>query len=101
MAAPEPVTAPPFVTTTVSAKGQIVLPSATRVRKDWPPGTRLIVEETLDGVLLKPAPILAPIFAPTTVENVRGMLAYIGPAQTIEEMDAGVLEEARRHDGGD
>ena len=47
-------------TTTVSTKGQVILPKAIRERRNWPAGTRLVVEETPDGVLLKPAPVFAP-----------------------------------------
>lgn len=78
--------------TTVSTKGQVILPKAIRDRRHWTPGTRLVVEETPDGVLLRPAAI----FTPTRLEDVIGSLRYDGPARTIEEMDAAVLAEARR-----
>ena len=79
-------------TTTVSTKGQVILPKAIRQRRKWGPGTRLIVEETPDGVLLKPAPF----FPPTRPEDVAGMLAYDGRPKTIEEMDAAITAEIRR-----
>ena len=79
-------------TTTVSTKGQVILPKAIRERRKWTAGTRLVVEETAEGVLLKPAPL----FKPTRHEDVAGMLAYKGPAKTIEEMDAAVAAEAKR-----
>ncbi|WP_111563169.1 AbrB/MazE/SpoVT family DNA-binding domain-containing protein [Rhizobium sp.] len=78
--------------TTVSTKGQVILPKAIRQRRDWEAGTRLIVEETPDGVLLK----RAPAFAPTRPEDVFGMLAYKGEPKTLEEMDAGIAAEVRR-----
>jgi AbrB family looped-hinge helix DNA binding protein len=80
------------LTTTVSTKGQIVLPKAMRQRMNWAPGTRLVVEETPDGVLLKPAPV----FAPTRPEEVAGMLAYRGRPKTLEEMDAAITAEVKR-----
>ena len=46
------------LTTTVSTKGQIVLPSYIRQSRHWGAGTRLVVEDTPEGVLLKPAPNL-------------------------------------------
>ena len=61
--------------TTVSTKGQVILPSAIRKRKDWGAGTRLQVEDTPDGVLLK----LAPAFAPTRPEDVFGVLPHRWP----------------------
>jgi AbrB family looped-hinge helix DNA binding protein len=81
-----------ILTTTVSTKGQVILPKAIRDRRHWPAGTRLLVEETSEGVLLKSAPA----FAPTRPEDVRGMLAYKGKPKTIEEMDAGIEAEVRR-----
>src|SRR3546814_12335504 len=69
------------LTTVVSTKGQVILPKAIRDQRHWPAGTRLMVENTSDGVLLKPAPA----FAPTTVEGVFGSLAHQGPALSIAE----------------
>lgn len=80
------------LTTTVSTKGQVILPKAVRQRRRWDTGTRLTVEETEEGVLLKPAPL----FAPTEIGSVFGSLAYSGKAKSIEEMDAAVADEARR-----
>lgn len=79
-------------TTTVSTKGQVILPKAIRERRKWPAGTRLVVEETAEGVLLKPAPL----FKPTRHEDVAGMLAYAGPAKSLEEMDAAIEAEVKR-----
>lgn len=78
--------------TTLSTKGQIVLPKAVRERRRWGAGTRLIVEETPEGVLLKPAPL----FKRTSVDDVVGILKYDGPPRTIEEMNEAVLAEAKR-----
>lgn len=80
------------LTTTVSTKGQVILPKAIRQRKNWEPGTRLVVEDTPDGVLLKPAPV----FAPTRPEEVAGMLAYRGPPKAIEDMEAAITAEVKR-----
>jgi AbrB family looped-hinge helix DNA binding protein len=78
--------------TTVSTKGQVILPKAIRQRRNWEPGTRLVVEDTPDGVLLR----AAPLFAPTRPEDVAGMLPYRGPPKTLEEMDAAVTAEVTR-----
>src|SRR5690606_26658659 len=80
------------VTITVSTKGQVILPSAIRRRREWGAGTRLVVEETAEGILLKPAPA----FAQTRPGDVFGSLPYKGKPKTIGEMDEGVLAEARR-----
>ena len=76
-------------TTTLSTKGQVILPKAIRQRRHWEPGTRLLVEDTPEGVLLK----AAPVFAPTRPEDVAGILAYRGPAKKLEEMDAAITAE--------
>lgn len=88
---------PERVTTTVSTKGQVILPKAVRQALRWEAGTRLIVESTAEGVLLKPEPL----FPETRPEDVYGCLAWKGPTKSLAEMDEAVLEEAkRRHEGG-
>lgn len=82
---------------TVSTKGQVILPSAIRKRREWSAGTRLEVQETPEGVLLK----LAPAFAATQPKDVFGSLPCRGAPKTLEEMDAGVLAEARRRHARD
>jgi len=79
--------------TTVSTKGQVILPKAIRDELHWGVGTRLVVEHTADGVLLKQE--LAP-FPATRPEDVFGCLAYHGKAKSIEEMNAGIAVEVRR-----
>ncbi|MBY5403214.1 AbrB/MazE/SpoVT family DNA-binding domain-containing protein [Rhizobium leguminosarum] len=79
---------------TVSTKGQVILPKTIRQRREWEAGTRLIVEETPEGVLLKQIPA----FAPTSPDDVFGMLPFSDDPKTLEQMAAGVLAEARRHD---
>jgi len=79
-------------TTTMSTKGQVILPKAVRQRRGWKAGTRLVVEERPEGVLLT----AEPLFPPTKVGDVSGMLNYSGPPVTIEQMDEAVLAEAAR-----
>jgi AbrB family looped-hinge helix DNA binding protein len=80
------------LTTTISTKGQVILPKAIRDERHWSAGTRLVVENTNDGVLLK----IAPMFPPTTPEDVFASLSYEGPARTVEDMNAGIAAEAKR-----
>jgi AbrB family looped-hinge helix DNA binding protein len=80
------------MTTTLSTKGQVILPKAVRERHQWTAGTRLVIEETEEGVLLKSAAL----FAPTRPEDVFGMLRYSGPPKTVEEMDEGITAEIKR-----
>ncbi|HEY4113523.1 MAG TPA: AbrB/MazE/SpoVT family DNA-binding domain-containing protein [Rhizomicrobium sp.] len=79
-------------TTVVSTKGQVILPKAIRDQRHWKPGTKLTVEDTVDGVLLKPESL----FPPTRPEDVFGCLKYKGQPKTIEEMNAAIAAEVRR-----
>lgn len=79
-------------TTTVSTKGQVILPKAIRDRRRWSAGTRLVVEDTAEGVVLK----AAPAFAPTRAKDVFRTLPYAGPARSAAEMKAGIAAEAKR-----
>lgn len=81
----------------LSTKGQLILPKAVRERLAWEAGTRLLVEETQDGVLLK----RAPGFAATKPEDVFGILPWRGKPVSLDEMDAAVLAEAKRQHAGD
>ncbi|NIK50159.1 AbrB/MazE/SpoVT family DNA-binding domain-containing protein [Variibacter gotjawalensis] len=85
------------VTTVVSTKGQVILPKAVRDLRKWGVGTRLIVEETEDGVLLRQAPL----FSETNPSEVFASLRGNGPAKTIDEMKAGILAEAKRRHARD
>jgi AbrB family looped-hinge helix DNA binding protein len=80
------------LTTTVSTKGQVILPKAIREQRHWPAGTELVVEDTPDGVLLN----AKPAFVPTRPQDVFGSLPYKGQAKSIDEMDAGIAAEAKR-----
>jgi AbrB family looped-hinge helix DNA binding protein len=78
--------------TTVSKKGQVVLPKAIRDSREWTAGTQLIVEDRPEGVLLKPMPQ----FIDTTIDAVFGSLKHAGPAITLENMDKAIAREAKR-----
>ena len=84
--------APAKLTTVMSTKGQVILPKAIRHARNWPPGTKLVVEETPDGVLLRQEPRIKP----TTVDQVFGMLKYNGPPVSIEDVKVTMTEDERR-----
>lgn len=84
------------LTTTVSTKGQVVLPKAIRRALRWEAGMRLVVENTPDGVLLK----ALPAFAETRPEDVFGRLPHKGAPKSLADMEAGVLAEAKRRHAG-
>jgi AbrB family looped-hinge helix DNA binding protein len=86
------MTAKRNLTTTISTKGQVILPKAIREQRHWPAGTELMVEDTPEGVLLK----AKPVFASTRSKDVFGSLPYQGPAKSIADMAAGIAAEAKR-----
>ena len=84
-------------TTRLSSKGQVVLPKAIRDAHGWTPGTELVIEDSPNGVLLRPRAALKP----TSLDQVAGSLRYDGRPKTVEEMDAAVAAQVRsRHDRG-
>ncbi len=80
------------ITTVISTKGQVILPKAIRDQRHWAAGTRLTVEDTPDGVLLK----ATPAFPETSIDAIFGSLRHSGPALSIEDMDAAIAREAER-----
>jgi AbrB family looped-hinge helix DNA binding protein len=70
----------------------VILPKAVREQRRWGAGTKLVVENTEDGVLLRKAPL----FAATTIDQVFGALAWKGKPKSLEDMDEAVKAEARR-----
>ncbi len=84
--------APERLTTTISTKGQVILPKAIRDQRRWSAGTRLTVEDTAEGVLLK----AGPVFPETSIGAVFGSMRGAGPALSVEEMSEAVAREARR-----
>jgi AbrB family looped-hinge helix DNA binding protein len=84
-------------TTRLSSKGQVVLPKTVRDVYHWAPGTEFSVEDTGDGVLLRPIKISQP----TRLDDVVGCLPVEGSARSIEEMDDAIGAELRdRRDRG-
>jgi AbrB family looped-hinge helix DNA binding protein len=83
------------LTTVLSTKGQVILPKVLRDRRNWTPGVCLQVEETEDGLLLR----RAPLFEPTSIDDVFAVLKRPGATVSLEEMDQAVLAEAARRAG--
>ena len=84
-------------TTKLSSKGQIILPVSIRQAKQWQAGVEFAVENTAEGVLLRP---LKPV-ATTTLDEVIGCAGYTGKARSVKEMDAAITAEIKlRHARG-
>jgi len=83
-------------TTRLSSKGQIVLPSSIRNAHRWEPGTEFEIQETPEGILLKP--LAAP--QESRIEDVAGCLKA-SRRVSLADMDAAVAQEAQaRHARG-
>jgi AbrB family looped-hinge helix DNA binding protein len=83
--------------TRLSNKGQVVVPITIRNSRAWLPGTEFTVEETGDGILLRP---VAP-FSEADLDKVAGCLRSKRKSKTPAEMDDAIQREViRRHDRG-
>lgn len=84
-------------TTRLSTKGQIILPKNIRAARAWGPGTEFTVEETPDGVLLRPARR----FPETRLDEVVGCLRAKRKPITPAQIQSAISREVkRRHDRG-
>jgi AbrB family looped-hinge helix DNA binding protein len=79
-------------TTTLSSKGQIIIPKSIRESHHWQPGTEFAVEDTGMEIILR----LRKPFPTTRLEDGLGCAGYEGPAKSVEEMEEGISEELRR-----
>lgn len=84
-------------TTRLSTKGQIVLPMAVRAARAWKPGTEFSIEETSDGILLRPVGT----FPGTNLDQVAGCLRSKRKSKGLRQMDGAIRREViRRRDRG-
>ncbi|MGD8960934.1 MAG: AbrB/MazE/SpoVT family DNA-binding domain-containing protein [Desulfobacterales bacterium] len=79
--------------TKLSNKGQIVIPKHVRTAHGWEPGLEFVVEDTGDGIKLKP---LKP-YKETTIEEVLGCLNYKGSRKSLKDMQAAIARGAREN----
>lgn len=80
--------------TTLSSRGQIVIPKVLRDARHWHTGTTFIVEVVPQGILLKPVGT----FVPTSLDDVMGCTGYSGPPLSQADIDAALdADVARRH----
>jgi bifunctional DNA-binding transcriptional regulator/antitoxin component of YhaV-PrlF toxin-antitoxin module len=85
----------PMETTKLSSKGQVILPVSIRVANQWQAGVEFAVENTAEGVLLRP---IKPGTTTTTLDEVIGCAGYTGKAHSVKEMDAAITAEIKsRH----
>ena len=73
----------------LSSKGQFVLPKAIRDNHHWYTGTKFVVIDRGDEVLLRP---VKP-FTETSFESLDAPSVYAGPPLTLEDIDRAVANE--------
>jgi AbrB family looped-hinge helix DNA binding protein len=78
-------------TTRLSEKGQIVIPKRVRSAHGWEPGLEFVLEDTGDGIKLKP---LKP-FTATSIDDVLGCVGYKGRRKSLKDMDKAIAKGAR------
>ncbi|TWH01084.1 AbrB family looped-hinge helix DNA binding protein [Mesorhizobium sp. J18] len=78
----------------ISSKGQLVLPKAVRDEFGLVAGSEVNIETMVDRIIL--TPLLRKERKKYTFDEVAGFLKYDGPPVTLEDMERGVEEEARR-----
>ena len=83
-------------TTQMSSKGQVISPKDIRTRRHWLPGTRLVAEETPEGVLLRTARSSSTQSLDAGLAAMHALANHRGRAKTLAEMDAAVAKEARK-----
>lgn len=76
----------------LSTKGQLVVPKEIRERHGWSSGVELVFEDFGDKVVLREIQDVPE----TRLEDLIGCTGYRGPARTLQEMEAGIAEGARR-----
>jgi len=76
----------------LSTKGQLVVPKEIRDRHGWSAGAELVFEDSGDRVILRQVEDVPE----TTLEELTGCSGYKGPAKSLQQMEEGIAEGARR-----
>jgi AbrB family looped-hinge helix DNA binding protein len=79
--------------TKLSNKGQIVIPKHVRTAHGWEPGLEFVVEDTGDGIKLKPIKL----YKETTIGEVLGCINYKGSRKSQKDMEAAIAKGAREN----
>jgi AbrB family looped-hinge helix DNA binding protein len=83
-------------TTTLSSKGQVIIPKPLREALHWEPGQQLeVIGVDGGGILLKPT---LP-FAPATLDQVAACLRYSGTTKTLADFEAAIQKGVKERFG--
>jgi AbrB family looped-hinge helix DNA binding protein len=78
--------------TTLSSKGQIVIPQRIRQQHGWQPGILFNIIDKDNTLIFEPVHTKTH----TILEDVIGCVGYHGKKKSQAQMDAGIIEEAKR-----
>jgi AbrB family looped-hinge helix DNA binding protein len=78
--------------TTLSSKGQIVIPRQIRQNHGWRPGISFTIIDRDNSLILQPVSTKQT----TTLDDVIGCAVFHGQKKSLEEMDAAIREEAKQ-----
>lgn len=67
-----------------------------RMARRWGAGTRLEVQDTAEGILLRPMAPANKTELKSGLAAIRQRVAYGGPALSLADMDAAILQEANQ-----
>jgi AbrB family looped-hinge helix DNA binding protein len=84
----------------ISSKGQVVIPKSVRDAYGLTAGSEVDFETSGDVIVLRPRPQRTARRA-YSIDEVAGFLKYDGPPVTLEDMERGIEEEARRKWNGE
>jgi AbrB family looped-hinge helix DNA binding protein len=79
-------------TTTLSSKGQVIIPKEVRSSRGWQVGIKLVVEDLPAGILLRPLTA----FPATDVHEGVGCAGYSGACKSVAQMKQGIERMMRR-----
>jgi AbrB family looped-hinge helix DNA binding protein len=85
-----------MATTTISSKGQVIIPKPLRESRRWLPGTKLELMETELGVLLRPLQPAGKVPINAGLRAIRARISFKGKALSIEQMNAAILSQAAK-----
>lgn len=81
--------------TRLSTKGQVILPKEIRDSHRWKPGTRFLIEEIENAVILRAAPSAKPY----SVDDVYGCLHVPGKRASLRDMERAIAKEVKARHG--
>lgn len=82
----------------MSSKGQVIIPKMLRMARRWSAGTRLEVQDTPEGILLRYIAPANKAELKSGLLAIRKRLSYSGPTLSLADMEEAIsLEASKTH----